>query len=540
MFGALVIDEFSDVAVGRREPQFNTKALIPLAVLSTSTVLLGFLMVKLLSRARKFQEQQDSKMPRTMSFTSASMAFGAFPTEAKVVDPIINVVMLFPSIEKCPTAESLVPMAQKILEYERCAGVPEGTVGRNDWRVPKSHTEVDPKQMIRVIKCHCNSDEELFREAIEVHWQDSLRECRHTTGKDPLPWWEFLIFENKGSGSSVVMFRLEHSLGDGLAIVTLFEQFLTYADGTAVGTLLPQGMVKKFEKKPMSGMKRIAMSFQVFKSTLSVLSLPASKYDDGISFRSKLGIGPQMVHTGHRKTLLFHNTPITFIKDLKNEAHVTLNDIVYTALSQALHDYCKKYQDSVLQQKGVKTQFRALMPFAFPRPEKETSDKSSALRNKWVFISSDMGIGHDNLIGRLKYIHESMDKIKHSPTPFCQLAVQSNVPPYLPTAMARKTVYDTFTRHSMVFSNVPGPNRLCAIAGHTAAGVHFLFNNLLPQVNVLTYNGFLFMNMVVDHDALPDCDHIPILFSKALVDLAEHFKVPVPSDVALHASTKML
>jgi hypothetical protein len=220
---------------------------------------------------------------------------------------------------------------------------------------------------------------------------------------------------------------------------------------------------------------------------------------------------------------------------LKNAAHVTLNDIVYTALSQAIHDYCQKHEDNVLRKKGSKVQFRALMPFAFPRPSSETSDPQLALRNKWVFVSSDMGLGCENVLDRLQYVHDSMNEIKSSPTPFCQLSVQSNIPPYLPTALARQTVFDTFSRHSLVFSNVPGPNYLCNVAGQTAIGVHFLFNNLIPQVNVLTYNGLLFMNMVIDHDAVPDCDDIPVLFSKALVDMATHFKITIPKDVSGHA-----
>jgi hypothetical protein len=295
-------DEFSDTLMadhgsGVTSSIGSSKALIPLAVLSTSTVLLGFLMTKLLARARKEHEKQQkyaasgTKMPRTASFTSASMVFGAFPPEAKVVDPIINTVMLFPSLDKCPSTDALLPLVHKVLEYERCAGVPTGTVGVNDWTVPPT-PDINPNQLIRVIECNCDTEEALFRDAIEKHWQDSLRKGRPSEG---LPWWEFLVLQNKGKANSAVIFRMEHFIGDGLAIVTLFEQFVTHVDGSPVGTLLPQGMKKKFEKKKLSFFGKLVLGFKVFKSTLSVLALPASKYDDNVVFREKLGIGPKLV-----------------------------------------------------------------------------------------------------------------------------------------------------------------------------------------------------------------------------------------------------
>lgn len=89
------------------------------------------------------------------------------------------------------------------------------------------------------------------------------------------------------------------------------------------------------------------------------------------------------MHTGKRKCLIFNTVPLDFIKDLKNASNVTVNDIMFTALSQAIHDYCQENNDGLIEKKGSKVQFRALMPIAFPRPQEVTNDFSQALYNKW-------------------------------------------------------------------------------------------------------------------------------------------------------------
>ena len=82
-----------------------------------------------------------------MSFTSASMAFGAWPTRVKMCEPTINAALYF---DTCPTVEGLKPMVDVFSTYERCAGVPEGSPGKADWRV--RFVDFKPEDMIRTIK----------------------------------------------------------------------------------------------------------------------------------------------------------------------------------------------------------------------------------------------------------------------------------------------------------------------------------------------------------------------------------------------------
>eukprot|EP00586_Coscinodiscus_wailesii_P005069 CAMPEP_0172488820 /NCGR_PEP_ID=MMETSP1066-20121228/18541_1 /TAXON_ID=671091 /ORGANISM="Coscinodiscus wailesii, Strain CCMP2513" /LENGTH=510 /DNA_ID=CAMNT_0013256289 /DNA_START=204 /DNA_END=1736 /DNA_ORIENTATION=+ len=469
------------------------------------------------------QTKDGRRLSRRISFTSASMAMGAFPPQSNMAQPIINGVLYF-APNDCPSDDELMEVVRTMLQFERCAGVPVGTMGGNDWRF-RECSDVNEGSLVRVLEFE-GGEEELLR-LVEEHMQDDLRE-----GRGDLPWWELLVLKNAGNGRSAVVFRIEHCLADGLSLVTLFESLVSYADGSPMeeGGLIPSSMNRKFQQKKAG---RLSLFYKSLKSTLKVLTLPSSKFDDGVAFRN--GIGGDMCYSGKRKAVIFNTVSLDFIKSLKNAAGVSINDVFLACFSQAVRDYNLHENCPVMKSKGKNVQFRALMPLAFPRPREEARDRSLTLRNKWVFVSSKMGLGIENIVDRLRYVNNELTKQKKSPEAFCQLKVQESIPPKLPLKLARQTVYDLFTRHSVVFANVPGPPKECTFARRSVVEVQILFNNLIPQVEILSYMDRVFMNLVLDSEAVPHCELIPIFFSRALVSLAKEFKVDVPANVSEHA-----
>lgn len=248
--------------------------------------------------------------------------------------------------------------------------VPVGTKGKNDWTMKKI-PDIQPEKLVRVLKTSCDDDELI--KYIASHMQDSLRE-----GRGELPWWEFLIIDNSGSGKSAVVLRIEHVLGDGLSLVKLFEGFLTKEDGSPVENLVPTSMSAKFEKQKKS---KWGMYAKVIPALGKVLALPVSKFDDDTAFSKSAN--KDMVYSGNRKIVVFNTVPLNFIKDIKNASGVTVNDVLFCALSMAINEYNKLQQCPVQMKKGKKVQCRALMPIAFPRSTKETGDHIQAMRNKW-------------------------------------------------------------------------------------------------------------------------------------------------------------
>ena len=123
-------------------------------------------------------------------------------------------------------------------------------------------------------------------------------------------------------------------------------------------------------------------------------------------------------------------------------------------VSGTIRSYCEKKNDPTLAGQVLT---RALVPVAFPRPKKETADPTLALRNYWAFISCRLPIGVEGVKDRLAACHRSMEHIKGSLAGPIQMWLQTNLLPLLPKSLQRKTGHDVFSRHTLVFSNVPGP-----------------------------------------------------------------------------------
>mgnify|MGYP003939555125 CR=1 FL=1 len=461
---------------------------------------------------------------RRLSYNSAAMAFGAYPDQTNMCEPTINAAAYF---DKCPSVEALIPLAARLLTYERCSGIPVGSDGKNDWKVQL--VDAKPVDMIRSVSVK-NNDE--LHQAIE---DGMCTSCR----KENLPWWEFVRIVNS-NGESAVIVRVDHWIGDGLSLVNLMEQVLTCEDGvTKFPSIIPAKMCDKFKRKG-GFLRSIGNFFKCIYYFFVVLALPASKYDDNTAFSKHFN--KKMTYTWNRKLVKFESMPLSFIKSLKSEANVSLNDVMFACLGGAIRRLNKAQNCDVTEKKGKKKkpiQCRALMPVAFPRPNDDTDDKTKVLRNKWVFISSDFGVGIEDSIERIRYVHGNMNVFKSSPLPVVQLWVQQTIPPKLPVSVAKQTVFDGISRHSCIFSNVPGPQGAVAFGGEVVKEVQMFFNNLVPQVGILSYNGSVFMNMNLD-SCIEGGEFIGHYFAQELCEVATALQITVPENIKNKAAELLI
>jgi hypothetical protein len=259
---------------------------------------------------------------------------------------------------------------------------------------------------------------------------------------------------------------------------------------------------------------------------------PASttQFDDEFLFLA--GIGKKMKYTAtDRKQIILPDIPLDFVKKLKN-TNSTVNDVMFAIVSQTIHDYCKANNDPVLERKGHNLQSRVLMPVALPRPTPNDTTRPTSLQNRWVLLSVNLAMGIRDPIERLNTITQITSKLKHSPMAYVQNFVQSSIAPLLPISLARQTVYDTFIRHSMVLTNVPGPKQLVSFGGETVESCQLMFHNLIPNCNVISYCGMVHCCLSMDADLIPGVEEmLPIHFVNSLIKLAKELNVDVPKSV---------
>jgi WS/DGAT C-terminal domain/Wax ester synthase-like Acyl-CoA acyltransferase domain len=467
------------------------------------------------------------QIPRRASFTSLGLAIGTFPIATKVPEAIINAACYFnpndlPSMDTVIT-DVVLPL---LTNYERMSLV----LDTNSGLFQPATSPYEPKDMVRIVELN-SSSELVLHQTIFAHHNDSL--MGHATSR---PWWEILMIQNNGPGPSALVLRVHHALADGLSLVHAFAPLLAKTKKTAIND--NDTAVSSQRKPPKDEPIRSRNNSSIFKKIFSILegithvvTLGMTKYDHDTVF-SKCNHG-RMKFSGRRDVVMLPTISLPFIKQLKTAADCTVNTIVMTALSQAIHDYCVQQNDPMLSQHGSNVRCRALLPVGFPRSDVELSNPQTALSNKWCMISCDMCIGYDDILHRLQNIHTSMSQIKQSSRPILQLLLQNMIVPFLPHSVARQAVMDIFARHSVVFTNVPGPDDSCELAGKTVTGVQLFFSNLLTQVNIISYAGHVHGNVVYDPDALPNFDTFGMLYAKAYVQLAERLSVQPTDDLLL-------
>lgn len=89
------------------------------------------------------------------------------------------------------------------------------------------------------------------------------------------------------------------------------------------------------------------------------------------------------IHSCKRDFVMLEPMPLDFIKALKDAAGVTINDVLFSCLSQSIHDYLKEQKCPVFGSRGEELQCRALIPVGIPPSDDVVQDKTRILRNKW-------------------------------------------------------------------------------------------------------------------------------------------------------------
>lgn len=81
-----------------------------------------------------------------------------------------------------------------------------------------------------------------------------------------------------------------------------------------------------------------------------------------------------------------------------------------------------------------------------------------------------MPVGAKNPLERLRASHAEMNELKNSPIMIVQNTFEALVGARLPWRVTQQVAYDSFVRHTFVFSNVPGPDLPVSLAGKAVTG----------------------------------------------------------------------
>jgi hypothetical protein len=270
------------------------------------------------------------------------------------------------------------------------------------------------------------------------------------------------------------------------------------------------------------------MFFILLKSTWRVVTLGMSKFDSDISFTTKNKEDTAM-SIATNKFVFFPTLKLSFVKAIKEKANGTVNDVMLSLTTGAIRRYCELKGDPLPS--GL--QVRALMPYAFPRSANEMNDPCRCMRNKWSFLSVALPMDARTVTDRIEQCHSTMEGLKTSVDALVQLFLQDHLLSKLPDFLVHKTAYDSVARHSLVFSNVPGPQATAYFANEPVLGMQAMFPNMINQVLIISYNGAVFMNMAVDATVIQDIPALQKAFLDEVLELAGAYGVSTEAEEML-------
>jgi hypothetical protein len=323
------------------------------------------------------------------------------------------------------------------------------------------------------------------------------------------PLWEVIVFER--AEDPFVVFRCHHSIGDGFSISDAFKLGLRDEAGN------PAEILRKAPKdhghvplwrKALVPFRAIGKGVSAVAAFFSAASLPHRAYETENAFSPVAPKKAGNVYSGKRVNVMVPDVSLAFVKELKNTANATLNDVILAVFSGAVRRYNLQMEeaqagsaDDVALLRGWASMrrapvMRALVPFGFPK----TTDPNDpdAMDNCIAFLSVPLAVGSSTETDRVAQINKVMGKIKNSMKAVVNLWTVNKLNPCLPKSEQVKLAGGTFARHSVVFSNLPGPHKPVYWGGGEITHIIPCFLNVLPQVILFSYAGKITMTLTVD------------------------------------------
>lgn len=426
------------------------------------------------------------------------------PSVANGVPSVISAMLYF---DELPSDAAITELAREFYSFDALSSRPQ-----SGWWVPQPFNRDH-----HVHAAQAEGEAGLLAFAT----QKLCEPLKHSA--DGAPRWELWVVTNTGAGRQMLFVRVDHCCADGIALVQVLNRIARRADGRP---LAPASYTRPPRPKQSAG----AACCDALAGLGKNLALPVGGYDAQLAISAPADArkaGVAYPPGGRRKIVVVPEHSLNLLKRIKNAASaaegaaVSINDVVFAAAAGAI----RRHTHQTAAEAAVDgARVHALVPVAFPRAA------DAPLTNKWTFVQAAMPVGLRTPAERLSASHSAFAKIKGSlDAPMAALLVAANAK--LPQAIGQQVGRDLFSRHSIVFSNVPGPAEPIVIGGKTLVGLQAAYPNLIPQLICVSYNQRMHMNIVVDETVVPQPELLASLYIDELRALAVRFGVD-PDDAS--------
>ena len=351
------------------------------------------------------------------------------------------------------------------------------------------------------------------------------------------PLWRFHILHGYRDGGSVLMGRLHHSIGDGMALLLVLLSLTdrTTEDGDSDDPHNP--FIDLFRKSPHGaeaakelarqimpdGMRLLEQSADAFNkmgpvvtslaSTSAFTRLVARPSDPKTLFKGDLGVAKRVAWS---EPIL-----VSDVKEVGQALGGTINDVLTSAMVGGLRRYLDRHG-----QRAHGLSFRAAMPVNL-----RSIDKMSELGNRFGLIFLSLPVGIDDAVERLAELRRRSQALKRSAEPVVVYAILKLIG-MVPLAVQQMVVKIFGTKATAVMTNVPGPREELYLGGRAIRELFFW----VPQsgrlglgISIISYAGHVRLGLASDAGLVPDPEVVVAGFHEEFEELRSRALTPGPS-----------
>lgn len=340
------------------------------------------------------------------------------------------------------------------------------------------------------------------------------------------PLWKFHLVEGYGGGGSVVICRLHHCIGDGVALMLVLLSLTDFQSADAAVKPHENPLRVLFQRGATTIEHAIAHARELMPQLMRLVFFPASQVSSPKRSRSRLafelskGLGrvtflPADPRTAFKGPLGIAKTAawseaiaLDDVKAVSAAIGGTINDVLLTAMTGGLRHYLLSRDHPV---EGLS--FRAAMPVNL-RPPHKLAD----LGNEFGLIFMPLPVGIGDPLERLAEFRRSAETLKKSVEAGVTYGLLHGMG--LTPHVIQKLVVRIFgTKATAVMTNVPGPQQTLFVAGQALTDILFW----VPQsgkvglgISILSYAGKVRLGVTTDAGLVPDPEVIIAGFHREL------------------------
>lgn len=329
------------------------------------------------------------------------------------------------------------------------------------------------------------------------------------------PLWELLVLDGVHEGRAALVFKLHHSLSDGLGLVHLVSHMVdrsrdaseTADDNLPVASRVRRrtgrGLLRLFEQPGAVQWNSLRRAWSTFGSAVEgVAQEPMATLQELTALGSSVGrlldpnldpASPLMRHRSSRPRFDTLSVPFRAGKSAAARAGVRLNDVFLSALLGGMHRYHEAY--------GVHLDaLRVSMPINV-RPKSEWLEAG----NQFVPVRFLAPLGISEPDERMRVVNELV-RLQRTEAPLSLLQPIAFVLNRLPGVVAGATLGSMMKSVDLLASNVPGPSSPIYVAGSQVEEIYGFGPLAGAAVNatLFSYAGSLSIGITTDRAAVPD------------------------------------